>query len=102
MMTILPLKTVLEPGPDKQVDSLFNGPRRRIVQITLRNGAKLERHVASVPITIQCLSGSGIFGIEGRESPLTPGVFVTLEANVPHEVTAEPAVSILLTQFTGG
>lgn len=100
-MTSLPLKTFIEPGQDKQVDLLFNGPRRRIVQITLRNGGKLERHTAAVPITIQCVTGSGTLTAGEKQVPLSMGVLVTLEPNVPHEITAGPAVSILLTQFTG-
>ena len=37
-MTALPLQTAIEPGPDKQVVSLFTGPGRKLVQITLPSG----------------------------------------------------------------
>jgi quercetin dioxygenase-like cupin family protein len=101
-MTILPLQTDIEPGTDKEVVSLFTGPRRTLVQITLRNGAKLEAHKAAVPITIHCVAGSGTLTVSGQGPavPLKPGVLVTLEPGVVHEIVAAPSVSILLTQFT--
>jgi quercetin dioxygenase-like cupin family protein len=57
-----------------------------------------------VPVTVQCLSGSGVFtaGDPAKQIPLTPGVLVTLEANTLHEILAQPAVSILLTRFVAG
>jgi quercetin dioxygenase-like cupin family protein len=101
-MTVLALQSALEPGPDKQVVSLFTGPRRTLVQITLRNGATLAAHKAPVPITIHCVAGSGTLTLkdEGTAVPLKPGVLVTLEPGVVHEIVAAPSVSVLLTQFT--
>lgn len=103
-MKRIPLQTTIPEGKDRQVDLLFEGPRRKLIQITLRNGAVLAKHTAPVPITIQGLAGKGtLFVGEGREAvALEPGVLVTLEPNVPHEIQASPAVSFLLTQFTGG
>lgn len=100
-MDILPLQTVIGPGPDTQIDRLFTGPRRTLVQITLRQGAALSAHKAAVPITIHCVAGSGtLTAAGGPTASLTPGVLVTLAPEVVHEVVATPAVSILLTQFT--
>ena len=101
-MKVLALQSSIEPGADKQVVSLFTGPRRTLVQITLRNGTTLAAHKAPVPITIQCVVGSGELALkdEGTSLSLTPGVLVTLEPGVVHEIVASPSVSILLTQFT--
>ena len=101
-MRILPLQTTIGPGKDKQVEQLFAGSRRKLVQITLRNNAILGAHKAAVPITIQCVAGSGTLtaGEATEAVELTPGVLVTLEPNLVHEIAAQPAVSILLTQFT--
>jgi quercetin dioxygenase-like cupin family protein len=101
-MTILALQTAIEPGTDRQVVPLFTGPRRTLVQITLRNGATLAAHKAPVPITIHCVAGSGTLTLPGGGPavPLKPGVLVTLEPGVVHEIVAAPSVSILLTQFT--
>ncbi len=101
-MTVLALQSSIEPGVDKQVVSLFTGPRRTLVQITLRNGAVLAAHKAAVPITIHCVAGSGTLTASDSETPLPlrPGVLVTLEPGVVHEIVAAPSVSVLLTQFT--
>ncbi len=101
-MTVLALQSAIEPGEDKQVVSLFAGPRRTLVQITLRNGATLKAHKAAVPITIHCVAGSGTLTVSdpGAAVPLKPGVLVTLEPGVVHEIAAAPSVSVLLTQFT--
>lgn len=101
-MTVLALQPSIEPGADKQVVSLFTGPRRTLVQITLRNGAVLAAHKAAVPITIHCVAGSGTLTVSDSETPLPlrPGVLVTLEPGVVHEIVATPSVSVLLTQFT--
>jgi quercetin dioxygenase-like cupin family protein len=99
MQTLL-LQTTIGPGRDKQVELLFEGPRRKIMQITLRNRAVLNAHKSAVPITIQCIAGSGTLAA-AEEVQLTPGVLLTLEPNEIHEVRAQPEVSILLSQFTG-
>jgi len=94
------------PAPDsgdKNVKQLFTGPRRKLIEIFLRNGATLARHQAREPITVLCLSGSGTFRAGARledEQKLIPGTLVTLEAEIDHEVTAEPEVHILVTKFT--
>lgn len=101
-MTILALQTAIEPGTDRQVVPLFTGPGRTLIQITLRNGATLSAHKAPVPITIHCVAGGGTLTLPGQGPavPLKPGVLVTIEAGVVHEIVASPSVSILLTQFT--
>ena len=97
------LKTAIGDGKDQQVDLLFDGPRRRLMQITLRNRALLARHSVPVPITIQCVAGSGTLtaGEDRQSIVLSPGTLVTIEPNVVHEIQASPAVSILLTRFAG-
>jgi len=102
-MKVLPLRTSVGVGKDKEVEQLYEGPGRKLVQITLRNNGILEAHKAAVPITIQCVAGSGILKVADATEPfeLKPGVLVTIEANVLHEIKANPDVLILLTQFTG-
>lgn len=101
-MKILNLKTEIGEGNNKQIDLLFEGPRRKIVQITLRNNGVLESHKAVEPITIQCISGKGTLSVgNGKESlELISGVIVTIEPNTVHEIKSEPAVSVLLSKFT--
>ena len=100
IMQILPLQTTIGTGKDKQIEVLFSGPQRKLVQITLRENAVLAAHKAAVPITIQCIAGSGTLTVGTADKVmLQPGVLVTIEPNMIHEITAQPAVSILLTQF---
>ena len=100
-MQKLNLQTKIGDGKDKEVTPLFDGERRKIVQITLRNKAVLDAHKAAEPITIQCVAGKGllIVGEEKEEVELKVGVLVTIEPNVVHEIRALSKVSVLLTKF---
>lgn len=100
-MQKLNLQTKIGDGKDKEVTPLFDGERRKIVQITLRNKAVLDSHKAAEPITIQCIVGKGllIVGEEKEEVELKEGVLVTIEPNVVHEIRALSKVSVLLTKF---
>lgn len=87
---------------DKHVVQIFEGARRKLVEVRLRNGAILTKHRAAEPITVLCLSGSGVFraGPELEdEQKLVAGTLVTLESEVEHEVAADPEVHILVTKF---
>ena len=99
-MKIINLQTTIGEGPDQQVEPLFDGLRRKLLQITLRNGAVLAAHKAASPITIQCLVGTATLRAGGEAVQLRPGVLATLDASVVHEIAAEPAVTFLLTKFT--
>jgi len=100
-MQKLNLQTKIGDGKDKEVTPLFDGDRRKIVQISLRNKAILDAHKAAEPITIQCVAGKGllIVGEEKEEVELKEGMLVTIEANVVHEIRALSKVSVLLTKF---
>ncbi|MFM9905218.1 MAG: hypothetical protein ACKVQJ_11685 [Pyrinomonadaceae bacterium] len=90
------------PLNDKTVNQLFDGAFRRIVEVRLRNGAVLSRHHADVPITVYCVSGTGVFNagadLENTQG-LKAGTLITIEAGVEHEVIANPELHILVTKF---
>jgi len=91
-----------ETAPGKDIKEIFNGERRRILDIALVGGSVLSKHRAAEPITVLCLSGSGTFraGSDLEDSQkLVPGTLITLETGVDHEVVGEPAVRILVTRF---
>lgn len=100
---VLDIQTVTGEGKDKEVKVLFEGERRKIAQLTLRNGKKLESHSVEEPITIQCVAGKGeVIIMEGDKTEsieLKPGTFVTIESNIMHDVIAKPFVSIVLIRF---
>lgn len=87
---------------DKAVEQIFEAPFRRLVEVRLRNNAVLSRHHAGVPITVYCVSGHGIFSAGkdlADEQVLSPGVLITLEPGIDHEVIADPELHILVTKF---
>lgn len=100
-MEKLNLQTEIGEGKDIESHSLFDGARRKIMQITLRRNAILKAHKAAEPITIQCTAGAGELLDVGKNEiyKLTAGVLITVEAEIVHEVGALPEVSILLTKF---
>lgn len=97
------LNLQIEIGEGKDIESrlLFDGARRKIMQITLRRSAILKAHKAAEPITIQCVAGAGDFLDVGKNETykLSPGALITVEPEVVHEVRALPEVSILLSKF---
>ena len=98
--TILNFENEIGEGKDKEVKMLFKGERRKIAQLTLRNETRLESHSVEEPFILQCIAGKGelIIG-EGETAEsieLLPGTYITVEANVIHDVVSQPAISILL------
>jgi len=100
---VLEIQTEIGEGKDKEVKVLFEGERRKIAQLTLRNEQRLESHSVEEPFILQCLSGNGELVIGDGENAksigLSPGNYVTVEANVIHDVVSQPAISILLIRF---
>src|SRR5829696_5771216 len=100
----LDLRAIADSQPSKEVSEIFNGDRRRMVEVKLTGGAVLPKHHAAEPITVLCLAGSGTFraGTDlDSAQKLEPGTLITLEAGVEHDVTAEPAIRVLVTKFKG-
>ena len=92
----------LHSEKDKEARRLFIGSRRQIMEVTLSNNAVLSKHKAAEPITVLCLAGNGTFfaGEDLQDTQtLEAGTFITLEADVPHEVVAEPELRVLVTKF---
>ena len=85
-----------------EITELFNGERRRLLEIKLSNGEVLKNHKANEPITVFCVSGNGTFKAGENledEIELKSGTLLTLEAEVPHEIEAKPNLRLLLTKF---
>ncbi len=101
-MKILPVKTAIGEGGKKEVTVLFKGSRRTIVQITLRDEGVLAAHTAKEPITIHCITGSGMMfvGTERDSVPLSPSTIVTLDPELLHEIVGTPSVSVILSKFS--
>jgi quercetin dioxygenase-like cupin family protein len=92
----------IKSAQNKEVRELYNGARRRLIDIKLTENAVLTKHTAPEPITVLCLAGKGVFMAgENLEEKLdlSAGVLLTLEAGILHEVAAEPEIHILVTRF---
>ncbi len=102
LLKIIEFERIIASAKNKEATEIFNGPRRQIIQVNLRNGEILTKHTANEPITVLCLAGKGKFRAGSNledEQLLTTGTFLTLEAKIAHEVIAEPELSILVTKF---
>ena len=98
------LGEITKSEKSKDVKQIFDGSRRRLVQIDLHDGEILSKYKAVEPITIFCLAGNGTFraGSDLEEKlEMVAGTLITLEGGVEHEVSAEPEISLLVTKFKG-
>lgn len=82
-------------------DILFDGPRRKIAQLTLNDGKSLGSHTVTMPFMVYCVTGEGelILGENEKSVKLKPGKMVTVEANIQHDVIAKPDISIVVIRF---
>jgi len=90
------------PAKDIEATELFDGPRRKMIQIRLRAGATLSKHKAQEPITVFCYAGTGVFNagtdLEDTQE-LHAGILITLESNVQHEAVATTDLTLIVTKF---
>lgn len=71
------------------------------VRLVVDAGTEIPPHQVEGPITLHCLSGCAILGIEGKDLELRPGEWTYLEGRVRHWVTGvEDAVLLLTIIFT--
>lgn len=69
----------------------------RVTLVTLGPDGELDEHRAPGPITVQPLSGSVCFVVDGVEHELETGDLLALEDGVPHSVRSDEGGSFLLT-----
>ncbi len=102
LLETLEFNLEIAPANGKEARVLFSRGEQRVFEVKLSNSGKLARHTASSLITVLCLAGSGVFRageeLEDEQS-LTVGTMIALDAGIAHEVSAEPALHILVTKF---
>jgi quercetin dioxygenase-like cupin family protein len=86
-------------GKEREVETLFVDPWRKLVLIRLRSGALLADHTAKFPITIHAVLGHGTLNVAGQNYALSAGTIVPVEAHAIHNVQANPELAILVTFF---
>lgn len=88
---------------NKEVAILLNNETHKILQVSLFEGAILNKHSTPSPISVLCLSGNGTFragkNLE-EEQKLIAGTLIYLEKGILHEAVAEPNLTLLVTKFS--
>jgi nitric oxide dioxygenase len=64
--------------------------------ICLAGGKKIDEHTSTYNAVIIVVEGSGNLILEGKDTPLAPGVFVFMPANAPHAVQAQENLAFVL------
>lgn len=67
------------------------------IRILLKNGQVMKEHKAPFPIVVHILQGEIDFGVDGEAIKLRTGNIITLESNIPHDLTARKDSIIRLT-----
>ena len=82
---------------------LDKGERRIVAEVTLRDGKALGVHTEDTPFMVYGIAGEGVLVLGDNEKsiPINPGVFVTVETGVAHNVVAKPNLSILVFKLIG-
>ncbi len=94
----------IEDGKPLSKKMLDKGERRIIAEVTLRDGKALGVHTENTPFMVYGIAGEGVLVLGDNEKsiPITPGVLVTVETGVAHDVIAKPNLSILVFKLIDG
>ena len=69
----------------------------KYAQLVVNAGAEIPPHQVKGPITLQCVSGSVVLGLNGNELELRPGQWTYVEGGVQHWVRGVEDSVLLLT-----
>jgi quercetin dioxygenase-like cupin family protein len=98
----LETKPISNDRGDVNFREVWNDTHSIGIELKIRAGAVLARHSAMQAIKVLCLEGSGRF-TAGEEldssADLTRGTVVALEPAIPHEVSADSELLLLVTKF---
>ena len=94
----------IEDGKPLSKKMLDKGDKRIIAEVTLRDGKGLGVHTEETPFMVYGIAGKGelILGDKEKSITIEPGVLVTVETGVDHDVIATPNLSILVFKLIGG
>ncbi len=86
---------------DRNALTLFKSDTLRLVLLALHAGAAMKTHTAQGIISVQVLAGLLAFSTAAETVELGIGQLLTLQAGVPHSVTALEEATFLLTLAMG-
>lgn len=67
------------------------------IRILLSKGQIMKEHQAPFPIVVHLLEGELTFGVQGVNHDLKQGDILSLEGNIPHDLTAKTDCVVRLT-----
>ena len=78
------------PGSPQKISTkvILETATSKEIQILLPAGQVMKKHQAPYPIIVHLLSGAITFGTPGKEHHLKAGDILSLEAKVPHDLSA--------------
>ena len=70
------------------IQVLLDTESTKEIRIAMRTGQVMKEHKTPFPIVVEIFDGQIDFGVNGTIHQLTKGDLVSLEGNVPHDLTA--------------
>lgn len=78
------------------VETLLDTSSSKEIRILMKKGQVMKEHKTSYPIMVEIFEGKISFGVKGDIHQLEKGDLVSLEAGIPHDLTAEEDSTIRL------
>ncbi len=94
-------KTKIEEGKTLEKNLLLKNEKNVIANVTLRENKAMGVHTEKNAFWVIATAGNGklVLGKNEKIIDLTPGIMVTVKPGIPHDVIAEPELSILVIKF---
>jgi quercetin dioxygenase-like cupin family protein len=71
------------------------------IRILLKGGQVMKEHKAPFPIIVHVLEGEIDFGVSAKNHVLVKGSIISLDANIPHDLSAQKDSVVRLTLLKG-
>lgn len=81
-------------------ERLLNQTHLEVKHLSIQAGQAISTHWSPKSIVLTCLAGEGTFSVDGEETPLKPGLCVTLSPQMEHSVQAKTDCHFLLVFYS--